>query len=431
MRISNGQQWLAPLWCQGVEWFCARVASAERIRRTTLVVLAVVFVLQIIAAFSASGGMTVFGTALGGDFPCFYIGGLILRNYGSARLYDFDLQNSLLHSILAAFPEGVSLPNNLPPIASALFVPFSLLPYPAAYFIWLIAAGGAYVLSLKLIGIGNRVRVEALLLALTFEPFLLEAWIGGQTSTFFLLPIVAGLVLHARGAFVWSGFLIGLCAVKPSLLVLIVPCLLAGSGRLRTGTGLGMGLLTVTGACLLTSGLDVFVAYSEQIFRFVSGGPLSHVLVRTSKFVDLRSFIDLLTGVNSSFSVVLAGCFSLAGLIYLMRLWYAAGNDRSAVSALWSATLLWTPLLNLHFGIYDSILIIPAVVLMLDSRTSEREGGMSTGQKGILCALWISPWITHIFAVHAGIQLYSLAILAAALYQTSRASGQVWSNRKV
>ncbi len=47
-----------------------------------------------------SGGRDREGVVLGPDFPLFYTGGTILREYESARLYDLHLQQSIQRAVL-------------------------------------------------------------------------------------------------------------------------------------------------------------------------------------------------------------------------------------------------------------------------------------------------------------------------------------------
>src|SRR5437763_12599852 len=91
-------------------------------------------------------------------------------------------------------------------------------------------------------------RSLILLLALAFEPFIMECWLGGQLSAFGFFCVALALRLDLAGRPFRSGLVLGLCFYKPTLLVLLLPMLVVGR-RFRTLAGMaatGLALLGVS-----------------------------------------------------------------------------------------------------------------------------------------------------------------------------------------
>jgi hypothetical protein len=174
---------------------------------------------------------TIFGPLLGADFTAFYNAGAIYRIEGPAQVYVSTVQDGYYRQNFPLATPGTHLPYAHAPFLTLFFALLALLPYPAAYALWLALSLGFYLAGFYLLwqtldGLPRQQGGLALLLALSFAPFLTEAWIGGQTSTlgFFLLALA--IYLERREQPVLSGVVLAFCAFKPSLLFLVGPMLL-------------------------------------------------------------------------------------------------------------------------------------------------------------------------------------------------------------
>src|SRR5207249_1700600 len=142
----------------------------------SVAVLVVSLALLAISLATARDGRTIFGSLLGGDYAGFYVAGKILNEFPSDRLYDRSLQSRLFHELMPAARPEESLPFANPPFIAMLFRPLALLPYRWSYVAWLIVSAVLYVAGVWML----RLPAETFWLALSFEPLIMEGWIGGQ-----------------------------------------------------------------------------------------------------------------------------------------------------------------------------------------------------------------------------------------------------------
>jgi len=75
----------------------------------------------------------------------------LLNRHTPQRLYDFGLQASLFHELFPKEAAEKSIPFVHPPFVAAAFRPLALLPYPAAFLLWLLISVGLYLAALRLV----------------------------------------------------------------------------------------------------------------------------------------------------------------------------------------------------------------------------------------------------------------------------------------
>src|SRR5260370_23514553 len=177
-----------------VVWFVIeRWLNRERIRFLCWGILSVTFLFMIISfVTSDENHQTQFRKSLGADFAGFYYAGKILNGLTPENLYDAATQDEAFYEIfptLRGQEYREYLPYIHPPIVAWLFRPLAWLPYPTAYAIWLVISAGLYGAGLAVTwrlmpSIPRGGRAVAFLLALTFEPFLMECWLGGPLFSF-------------------------------------------------------------------------------------------------------------------------------------------------------------------------------------------------------------------------------------------------------
>src|SRR5207248_8813631 len=120
------------------------------------------------------------------------------------------------------------LPYLHPPFVAFAFRPLAQLPYAWSFAVWLLLFGALYlaalVLTLKTLrSLPSADRSLILLLALSFEPFIMECWMRGQLSAFGFLCIALAYFWQERGRPTAAGVALGFCLYKPTLLVLLFP----------------------------------------------------------------------------------------------------------------------------------------------------------------------------------------------------------------
>jgi hypothetical protein len=75
----------------------------------------------------------------------------------------------------------------------------------------------------------------------------------------------------------------------------------------------------------------------------------------------------------------------------------------------WAAVLAGSLVLNLYVGVYDTVLIVPALWLLVESH------GLTSRMKCLLTAIFIAPWISQTIAQRWGFQPYTLVLAATAI----------------
>jgi len=210
------------------------------------------------------------------DFTFYYAAARIGVTHGWQSIYDLGLQQSELYAIgsrirIAELARYIS-----PPPLAWLALPFTLLPYPIAYFLWsallLAALAGTWYLAAP--GAG-RERVIHLVAALAWLPVIYALQLG-QPGLFVALGVAGSYALLRSNRQFLSGLALGVIVLKPQLGFLVPVALLAG-GRYRAvaGAAVGIGLLLLASAVNL--GPDGIAAYAQRL-SFAADVPVNRQL---------------------------------------------------------------------------------------------------------------------------------------------------------
>ena len=389
----------------------------NRIRFISIVILIVCVALLIVSFISANGsGRTSFGTDLGADHAGFYTAGWMLNRYPATALYDRETQNRVHHELHPHVPADEELPYVYPPFVAVVFQPLARLPYGWSFGIWLVIslafyAGGSLIL-IRHLPFARRDPWTVLLAMLSFEPFVMECWQGGQVSSvgFFCLIVAWYLDRRPESRFA-SGLVLGMCIYKPTLLVVALPVLLVARrwrnllGVLTSGVALGLLSLLAVGSDGCAAFVDKLLAFSRTA---TDAGSLE---LRTFKYIDLNAATRLLfggpgTGQRVVFMVLV---LSTLGIILMRTARWANDGDRR--NLIWALVFLATPILNLYVGIYDGVLVAVGTLLLADAAAAMSSLRRET-LLAWLAAIYLVPWITQPIAKLAGVQLFSVLLLA-------------------
>jgi hypothetical protein len=85
------------------------------------------------------------------------------------------------------------------------------------------------------------------------------------------------------------------------------------------------------------------------------------------KWIDLNFFLQLLLGGKSVVQQLLLVLLSIPPLVFLTRAWW--GLDRNGEryrTLVWAAAITWTMVVNLYVGMYDTVLMVIAVLQTAD-----------------------------------------------------------------
>jgi Glycosyltransferase family 87 len=370
-------------------------------------------------------GRTIFGPYLGADFGAFYIAGKIFNTHSPSQIYDAGLHHQLYQEQFPDAPPDSQLPYVNAPFFVLPFTVLARLPYSWAYLFWLLLSLALYVAGFALIwrtldGIPRDARSIALLIALSFMPFLVECLAGGQTSAVGFFCLALAISSERRGHHILCGLAISLCAYKPTLLVLIVPMLVITQRyKALLGFAIGCGLLAVVS--FLAVGTQGCLGYVNTLLYFTNASTSSASGLRSWKYVDVNSFFRLLLGRHSYLRWTMTAAAFLFGLPFLLRSWWQGNRGgRDEQSLVWALTITGTLVLNLYVGIYDSTLVVLSVLLTSDvlfHRADNNKLDLPETFKFILLLLYVVPWITQPIARLTGFQSYTLALALLGSWQ--------------
>lgn len=390
-----------------------------------LLVLAVYLVVFVVSFATSVRGRTIFGPHLGADFGAFYIAGNIFNTQSPDRIYDAELHHRLYQEHFPDAPADSQLPYVNAPFFVLPFTVLARLPYSWAYLSWVVLSLALYLAGFALIwkgldGISRDARLVALLLALSFMPFLVECLAGGQTSAVGFFCLALAISSERRGGYVLSGLALSLCAYKPTLLVLVVPMLLI-TRRYKTLLWFvaGCGLLALVS--LLVVGRQGCLGYINTLLYFTNASASAASGLRSWKYVDINSFFRLLLGQHPILRWTMTLAAFLLVLPFLFRLWWRSDlKRRDEQSLVWALVLTWTLVLNLYVGIYDSTLVVLSVLLTTDVLCRGADNDqlrLPATYKFILLLLYVVPWITQPVARLTAFQPYTLTLALLGSWQ--------------
>ena len=404
--------------------FLSRYVERHVIHFVAISVLALAALYLVLGCSTQWGSRLVFGTNPGADYSCFYVAGTLLNEYPAERLYDFDLQSELYHALLPDIPPDQELPFVNPPFFGLVFRPLALLPYTASYLCWVAISFGLYIggfllLRRTLQGVPAALTATSLLLALSFAPFLFECAIGANSSAvgFFFLSLALRLERQERRFA--SGAALAFCLYKPTLLVLIGPMLVVGR-RFRTLAGLAIGGSLLAVLSVAAIGWESSMRYAEILLDISDASVGTTEVFRTTKYVEILTFARLLAGGSSALSWSIVAGFTVVSLPFLVAFWWNFGRRDAEYRALiWSATICWTPVFNLHVGIYDTVIVVVGMLLTADvlgRRSVDAARPLAKPFLWLVGALYLAGWLSQPSAKLLGVQLLTLMLYGAGAY---------------
>lgn len=411
----------------GVRSFLRQRLQRDRIHFVSVSVVAVSLLLLAVSFATADRGRTLLDTDLGADYAGFHAAASILSQGTPDQLYDFELHNRRYHECLPHLPEEARLPYVHPPFVALALRPLAALPYAWSFALWLLVSAGLYAVGLALLvryldALPRADRTTAVLLALSFEPFIMEAWLGGQLSAVAFFCVAVALRCEARGRPLAAGAAFGLCLYKPTLLVLLLPMLLLGR-RWRTLAGVALTALVLAVVSVLGVGLRACVDYVEVLLNFTRTMAESGSVLRLWKYVDLNSFFRLLLGETPARYALLLLAAGPPLVLLSVSWWRLDDGGAGRRRLIWAATLTWTLVANLYVGVYDTVLVVPAVFLAAGALTplGRDERSLPAGLRVLLVLLYVVPWFTQPLARLTGVQTYTVILSALGVYLLTQA----------
>ncbi len=219
------------------------------------------------------------------DFTFYYAAARIGAAHGWQNIYDLGLQQAELNALGSGIGVAQLARYISPPPVAWLALPFTLLPYPVAYWTWsallLVALAGTWYLAAP--G-ASRLRLIHLMAALGWVPVIYGLQLG-QPGIFVALGIAGSYALLRSGRPFLSGLALGAIVLKPQLGFLVpIALLVAGRYRAFAGAVVAIGLLALASAVNVgPSGMSAY----EQRLSFAAGVAVNRELTLAPWIGDL------------------------------------------------------------------------------------------------------------------------------------------------
>ena len=331
-----------------------------------------------IAYWSTGNGVLDFRkVVVGWDFADFWTAGVFLTQHRLSSIFDISAFDGFQRALW-----GSNMPFHLwsyPPTALFIMAPLGILPYIAAYIIWLLITGGICLWGASRLGLRGW---QLALLAIS--PAMMINAIAGQTGALAAGLLLGGVGLMSRRPII-AGILFGLLTIKPQL-GLLVPIALIAARNWRCFGAAALTAVTLVVASILAFGLESWVSY------FTVSGPLTASIIANEQGMFVRLMptwfmaarlvgLPLSVGLGAQLISLVASAI----LIYWSYRSSTPVRPGCANKLLLIGSLLATP----YTHSYDMIGVAAALLLGLVERPAAFKEGW---RYYLLTQCWILPW---------------------------------------
>jgi Glycosyltransferase family 87 len=361
--------------------------TRERLRLVAFALLAA-FVLGAGFLIATSNGLNDrFGRPLGTDFSNVYAAGTYVLDGEPGAPFDPPRQFAREQAIFGQATEFYGW--HYPPFFLAVAAVLAAMPYWLALIVWQGVTLLLYLWAMRTIVAasssppGRGTEKMWLLLALAFPAVFINL---GQAHNGFLTAALLGAALTQLDCRpVVAGVLIGLLAYKPQF-GLLVPLVLAVSGRWRVFASAAVTLAVMTLAVTFAFGADVWSA-------FLATGKFTRTVVLEQggtgwyKIQSVFSWVRMWGG-GIALAYVVQAAVTVTIAAALAWLWRSRAAYPLKAAALLIGTLLATP----YSLDYDLMLLAPAIGYLAYDGFAR---GFGAYEKTVLAALWIVPLVAR------------------------------------
>jgi alpha-1,2-mannosyltransferase len=376
----------------------------ERVRLVALAVLVAGLIGAGYVVGTSDGLNDRAGRPLGTDFSNIYAAGTYVLDGDAAAPFDPARQHAREQAIFG--PATPFYGWHYPPFFLGLAALLALMPYALALALWQAVSFAFYLLAMRAILLvpplkGDGIDKIWLLLAAAYPAVFVN--LGHGHNGFLTAALFGGaMVMHVERP-VLAGVLLGCLAYKPQF-GLLIPLVLAASGRWRTFAAAAVTVAALALAVTLAFGLDVWSAFLAST-KFTRVEVLEQGGTGWHKIQSVFSWVRLWGG-GVPLAYAVQGAVTLAAAAALTWLWRSRAGFPLKAAALAIAAILATP----YSLDYDLMLVAPAIAFMAAYGIRH---GFAAWEKTLLAALWIVPLIARSVAQATLIPLAVPAMLLA------------------
>ena len=367
------------------------------------------------------------------DFRHLYTAGYMVRTGQATKLYDYETEKALQSTLVS--PGTIALPFNHLDYEALLFVPFSLVRYPIAYFLFmgfnLALLGIAFRLLLP--ALENLRRVWFLLPGGVFFGFfpITIALMLGQDSILLLLLFVLAVLAFNRNREFQAGLLVGLGLFKFQIVLPIALLFLIWrrwrfiGGFASSATGVAIVSVLVVGLAqvrvYLSSLLSMSVGLASKADQFRYG-------ISPTSMPNLRGLIFAMTGGRLPIFWVQAITTTASIAVLLWVAVAARERLRGSSTVAFLVAITAACVVSYHMLIHDlTVMLLPLTLILSRFIESEASGDVS-GRWVVRLAglLLVTPSLVFLVTSFYVVSLPLLAFLLVVV--TSRAMRAVPEN---
>jgi hypothetical protein len=308
-----------------------------------------------------------------------------------AEVYDPAALKSFQRAL--GMDEGQSYPFPYPPHFLLMLLPLGLLPFGAAYIVFIVGTLALYLWATA----GSRWRSPMTVAALLAPTTTITA-VAGQAGFLAAALLIGGFRL-ARLRPILAGVLFGLATYKPQMGILVpVALLAAGLWRTVFAAGVTAALLVVVTSIVFGPGLwsawiDHIVQYANQFAA--ENSAIAHLMPTVSAGLAQLGVRPLLVDIAQFAAAIIAA-------VVVWRC-FRGGPTLLAAAALFAAIFVASP----HAFVYDMPPVATAVLWTIEER---QQAGEAFGTREILVLLLAMVLPIALVAGPTGLPLMQLSL---------------------
>lgn len=370
--------------------------TGERVRVYSALLL-IAYGAAIIGLLATSRGLLdAAGRPLGTDFANVYSAGQMVYDGRAALAYDWPAHHAQQKALFGK-PDVPYYGMHYPPTFLFVAAALAMLPYLGALFLYQAVTLAAYASIVR----GIAGRTEAWLPALAFPAVFVNLTHGH--NGFLTAALIGGALLLLDRRPVLAGVLIGCLSYKPQFGMLI-PLVLAATGRWRVFAAAGATVLALAGLSWLAFGTEVWIAFRQSLVltqRTILEDGTTGFFKMQSVFAALR-----LIGAPLALAYAAQAATSIALAAAVVMLWRSASAFELKAAGLLLASLLATP----YVMDYDLVVVAPAIAFLAVHGTRE---GFAPYELAAIAALFALPLVARPLAAATYVPLGPVVMLAA------------------